>query len=108
MFTPTRRVTAGFNDSQESVVLSEDTAQTLVPYPQFPSFQLQELFYTEHSPPSLATRHFNKPYDIQLPEGAMRIMKIRMPTIMEMTADLKAAGVRRQLALPVTTTNVAD
>jgi mannose-6-phosphate isomerase-like protein (cupin superfamily) len=33
-----------------------------------------------------------KPYDIQLPAGAMRFLKIRMPIITEMASDLKAAG----------------
>ena len=92
MSKTTRRVVTGVNENSDSKILTDEKVETFSPYPIFPSFQIQELFYTEDYPPSLATRHINKPYDINLPEGGLRFMKIRMSTKSEMTAELKLAG----------------
>ena len=87
-----RRVTSGVDENKVSKVIKDDEIKAFVPYEEFPSFQIQELFYTEDNPLSLLTRHLTKFYDIDLPKGAMRFMKIRMPTKMEMTRELKLAG----------------
>jgi mannose-6-phosphate isomerase-like protein (cupin superfamily) len=93
MLKPIRRITTGIHHkTSESTIFSEEKVDILIPYSQFPCFKLQNIFYTEDSLQSLKTRHLNKPYDIELPPGAMRFLKIRMPTITEMAADLKAAG----------------
>lgn len=93
MLKSIRRITTGIdNKTNESIIISDEQVDALAPYPQFPCFKLQNIFYTEDSLQSLSTRHLNKPYDIQLPTGAMRFLKIRMPTTAEMTVELKAAG----------------
>lgn len=66
--------------------------EIFVPYELFPCFKVQELFYTEDSPQSLMTRHLQKKYDIDLLPGAMRFLKLRMPTKKEMTDELIQAG----------------
>ena len=92
MLKPMRRITTGIDaKTNESIVVANEQVDVLMPYPQYPCFKLQNIFYTEEVA-SLETRYMDKPYDIQLPEGAMRFLKIRMPTISEMSADLKAAG----------------
>ena len=88
----TRQIIAGFNHKNESKILSEQSVQAFMPYDMFPSFNLQELFYTEDHPQTLATRHLQKAYDINMPQGAMRFLKIRMPTKKEMIADLQKTG----------------
>lgn len=88
----TRRVTTGVNEQRASHIIADEAVSMFAPYETFPSFQLQNLFYTEDSPQSLATRHNNAPYDINLPTGAFRFLRIRMPTVKEMIADLQAAG----------------
>ncbi len=88
----TSRVTTGFNKSGQSVILQEESLETFIPYPLFSGFQLQNLFYTEDKPQTLKTRHFDKPYEIDLPEGALRFLKVRMPTKTEMITDLQKAG----------------
>lgn len=92
MLKPTTCYTTGITADGESKLLDETVAEAQVPYPIFGCFQIQELFYTEENPQSLATRHHNKPYDIELPEGAMRFMKLRMPTKTEISASLQQAG----------------
>lgn len=92
MLKPTRRVVTGIDSSKQSTLISDETINTLIPYPEYQSFQLQDLFYTEQNPQSLATRPLNKPYNIEVPEGGMRFIKIRMPTKIEMSEELKAAG----------------
>lgn len=92
MFEPGRRLVTGINTEKQSVVLSDEKVTAFTPYPIFPCFQIQELFYTEDNPQSLETRNVIKPYEIDLPKGAMRFMKIRMPTKKEMIAELRSAG----------------
>jgi mannose-6-phosphate isomerase-like protein (cupin superfamily) len=92
MLKTTRRITTGIDEAKKSKILADEEVKTLIPYPDLPSFQLQVLFYTEDKIPSLSTRTFDKPYTIELPEGAVRFMKIRMPTKTEMAADLKKSG----------------
>jgi len=88
----TKRYTTGIDDQGVSRILAKDEVASFSPYELFPSFQIEELFYTQENPQSLNTRHFDKPYDIELPEGAIRLLKVRMPTKDEMTAELKQAG----------------
>lgn len=88
----TRRITTGYSKAKKSTILADEYISTLIPYDQSPSFQLQNLFYTEDNPQSLQTKHLATPYDINLPEGAMRFLKVRMPTKKEMIKDLQAAG----------------
>jgi mannose-6-phosphate isomerase-like protein (cupin superfamily) len=88
---PTRRVTSGI-EHKISKIMTDEEIETLVPYPAMTHFKIQDLFYTEENPQSVKTRHLDQPYDISLPCGAMRFMKIRMPTKKEMIADLTAAG----------------
>jgi len=88
----TRRVTTGFNEKKQSAILADEQVQTFTPYDTLPSFHLQELFYTEDVHQALTTRHLQKPYDINLPKGAFRFLKVRMPTKSEMIDDLKKAG----------------
>lgn len=71
-----RRITTGVNENYESTIISDEQVKALTPYPQFPCFKLQNIFYTEDNLQSLKTRHLEKPYDIQLPAGAMRFLKI--------------------------------
>jgi mannose-6-phosphate isomerase-like protein (cupin superfamily) len=93
MLKTMRRITAGVDTrTSESLIVSNEQVDVLIPYPQYPCFKLQNIFYTEDNFQSLETRHLDKPYEIQLPIGAMRFLKIRMPTITEMTAELKTAG----------------
>ncbi len=93
MLKPIRRITTGVdNKTNESYIVANEQVDALVPYPLFSCFELQNVFYTEDNLQSLETRHLEKPYDIQLPAGAMRFLKLRMPTIKEMAADLQAAG----------------
>jgi mannose-6-phosphate isomerase-like protein (cupin superfamily) len=92
MLQQTRRVTTGISASKKSDLISDEQVATITPYPVWPSFQLQDLFYTEDSPPSIETRHLDKPYNLELPEGAVRVIKIRMPTRAEMATELQAAG----------------
>jgi len=68
MLKETRRLISAVENNQ-SKLISEDTVKTLIPYDVFPSFQLQNLFYTEDNPQSLDTRHKDVPYDIDLPIG---------------------------------------
>ena len=93
MLKPIRRITTGIDSTtSESRLISNEQVEPFIPYPQFSCFKLQNMFYTEDNLQSLKTRHLDKPYDIELPPGAMRFLKLRMPTISEMTAELKAAG----------------
>lgn len=92
MLKPTHRITAGVTSSHKSTIISVETVTPFVPYEQYPAFELQELFYTEDLPQSLTTRHLAKPYDINLAKGAVRILKVRMPTKKEMIANLQQAG----------------
>lgn len=93
MLKSTRRITTGVDrQTKEPLIVSEEQVNALIPYSQFSCLKLLNLFYTEDSCQSLTTRHLDKPYDIQLPPGAMRFMKMRMPTIAEMSAELEAAG----------------
>lgn len=91
-FNQTKRITAVIDSEHNSKIISEEKISAFVPYAIFPSFQIQELFYTEDLPQSLMTRQLNKPYDITLPKGAMRFLIVRMPTTAEMTTDLERAG----------------
>lgn len=92
MLKPTRRITTGIDhETNESKLIANELVEAFIPYPQFPCFKLQDIFYTEDNLQSLKTRHLAKPYDIDLPAGAMRFLKLRMPTISEMAAELKAA-----------------
>lgn len=89
----TRRLTAGINlETNESTIIADESVNRLIPYGKCPSFQIQELFYSEACPMSLATRHLVKEYDIDLPEKAIRFLKLRMPTKAEITADFIRAG----------------
>lgn len=88
MFKETRRVVSGMDSSGNSKIISDEKIKAFIPYDIFPSFQIQNLFYTEDKVPSVQTRHLEKPYQIDLPEGALRFMKIRMPMKTEMMADL--------------------
>jgi|GEM_PF-2343835 len=92
MLKPTRRFISGFDKNNQSKILSEETIPSFIPYEILPSFQIQELFYTEDNPQSLKTRHLAKPYNIELPESAFRFMTLRMPTRHEMEKELRAAG----------------
>ncbi len=92
MFKSTRRLITGVDENQQSKLLTHENIKPIVPYDIFPSFQLQNLFYTEDHPQSLTTRHLEQAYNIALPEGAVRFLKMRMPTKLEMIADLKKAG----------------
>ena len=89
----TRRLTTGINlEATESLIIADESVNWFAPYAKFPSFQIQELFYSEECPLSLATRHIVKEYDIDLPEKAIRFLKVRMPTKTEIIADLTRAG----------------
>lgn len=89
----TRRLTTGIDlETNESCIIAEESVNRLIPYGKCPSFQIQEFFYSEDNPLSLATRHLVKEYDIDLPEKALRFLKVRMPTKAEITADLIRAG----------------
>lgn len=89
----TRRLTTGINlESNESCIIADESVNRLIPYGNYPSFQIQELFYSEDNPLSLTTRHLVKEYDIDLPEKAIRFLKVRMPTKVEITADLIRVG----------------
>lgn len=87
----TKRITAVIDAKQNSKIISAEKIFAFSPYDVFPSFQIQELFYTEDLSQSLLTRHLSKPYDIALPKGAMRIKIMRLPTTAEMAADLEKA-----------------
>jgi len=86
-----KRFVTGVDNNQSSLI-SQEVIGTIVPYEIFPSFQIQELFYTEDNPQSLATRHLSQAYNIDLPKGAMRVMIVRMPTVKEMEKELAEAG----------------
>ena len=86
-----RRVISGVDQNKVSKIIEDKKIKSFVPYEEFPCFQIQELFYTEDNPLSLLTRHLKKSYDIDLPKGAMRFMKIRMPTKTEMIKELELA-----------------
>jgi mannose-6-phosphate isomerase-like protein (cupin superfamily) len=89
----TRRLTTGINlKNNESHIIADESAKWFIPYDKCPSFQIQELFYSEDCPLSLTTRHLVKDYDIDLPEKAIRFLKLRMPTKAEIIADLTRAG----------------
>lgn len=88
----TRRVVTGINENNQSNLIAEDVVSAFVPYESFPSFQITNLFYTEDNPHSLKTRHLDTPYDINLPEGALRFITLRMPTKEEMSRDMENAG----------------
>lgn len=92
MLKQTVRTITGVDDNGTSKVISKDTVETLVPYPPYPCFQIQNLFYSEENPQSLTTRHLDTPYDVDLPEGATRFMKLRMPTKKEMTTEMEKNG----------------
>ena len=92
MLKSIRRLVTGVNPQKQSVVLSDEKVSAFIPYEQYPCLQIQDLFYTEDNPQTLQTRHLSKPYDIDLPKGAMRFMTFRMPTKKEMIADLKKVG----------------
>jgi mannose-6-phosphate isomerase-like protein (cupin superfamily) len=89
----TRRLTTGVNPkNNESLIIADESVNWFTPYAKYPSFQIQELFYTEEYPLSLATRHLIKDYDIDLSEKAIRFLKVRMPTKAEIITDLTCAG----------------
>ncbi len=92
MLKKTRRVISGINANQKSTILADEKIAALAPYPSLPSFYLQDLFYTEENPQTLATRHLDNIYDLHLPEGAMRFLKICMPTQAQIAADLQNSG----------------
>lgn len=91
MLNPTRRVITGI-ENNESTIIEDKPVDAITPYPDFPSFQLQNLFYTETNPQSIDMRHNDSDYDINIPPGAMRFMKLRMPTQKERIAEMTAAG----------------
>lgn len=86
-----KRFVTGMKEGK-SQLLSQEKVSGFAPYELFPSFQIHELFYTEDTPQSLATRHLAQVYNIDLPKGAMRVMTLRMPTIKEMEQDMIVAG----------------
>lgn len=89
MFKVTRRITS-FNDAnQKPQLLADEIIEAFSPFPTLESFQLQNLFYIQDFPPSLSTRHSDTPYNLDLPAGALRFVKIRMPTQAEIVADLR-------------------
>ena len=88
----TNCLTTGLNHEGDSVLLDKRSAKEFIPYDLFPSFRIQELFYTEEFPQSVLTRHLEKDYDIDLPQNAIRFLKLRMPTKKEMEKDLINAG----------------
>ena len=88
----TRCITTGLNNNKVSTLLEERVVSEFIPYELFPSFRIQELFYTEDFPQSLFTRHLKKIYDIDLPQNAIRFLKLRMPTKSEMTKNLLDEG----------------
>lgn len=87
-----RRIISGFNESDQSEVLVEDEVESIIPYEPFPCFQLQNLFYTEDKEQNLKTAHNNTDYDINLPPGAFRFLKMTMPTKKQFTECLEKAG----------------
>ncbi len=89
----TRIVTTAFNlETKKSNIIADEKTKWFSPNSKNPNFQVQELFYSEDNPVSLQTRHLNKPFTFNLPERAMRFLKLRMPTKAEMVADLVQAG----------------
>lgn len=92
MFANTRRIISGIDDKNQSTILSEDQVKAWAPYPMLPAFEIQELFYTEDNPQSIKTRNLNIPYDIQLPEGAFRVLLCRMMTVKEAEEGLRQTG----------------
>lgn len=93
MRTETRRLTTGIDlKNNGSLIIADESVHWFIPYAKYPSFQIQELFYNEDCPLSLATRHLVKEYDIDLPAQAIRFLKVRMPTKTEIIADLTRAG----------------
>lgn len=89
--TKTRRVITAIEDNV-SKVISDEQISEFIPYEIYPSFQLKELFYTEDAEQSLKTRHLDKPYDINIPKGGMRVLMLKMPTTKEMAADMAKSG----------------
>ena len=87
----TRRITTGI-DANGSKILTDEIVDNLHPYAFFPSFQIQNLFYTEDFPQSIKTRHIDTAYNRNLPKGALRFVKIRMPTLAEKIADFQKTG----------------
>jgi mannose-6-phosphate isomerase-like protein (cupin superfamily) len=92
MFNQTKCITTGIDDNNISKVFEEKIVPYFSPYEIFPSFQIQELFYTEDHPQTLKTQHLKKTYDINLPQGAMRFLKIRMPAKKDLINDLQQAN----------------
>jgi len=77
----TRCITAGIDSTADkSGIISDESIAWFIPYAKYPSFQLQELFYSEDCPLSVTTRHLKKEYDIDLPEKAIRFLKVRQQT----------------------------
>lgn len=87
----TRRVTTGI-EKNISKIVADEMVDNLTPYVLFPSFHIQNLFYTENVPQSMQTRHLDTAYNINLPQGALRFLKIRMPTKAEKIADFQKTG----------------
>lgn len=83
----TRRIVTAI-EGGTSKVISDEQISEFVPYAVYPSFHLKELFYTEDMEQSLKTRHLQKPYDINIPKGSMRVLMLRMPTTREFVADM--------------------
>jgi mannose-6-phosphate isomerase-like protein (cupin superfamily) len=86
-----KRYVSGIDDG-ETKILEQEEVGVLTPYPQYSCLQLCNLFYTEDFPQSVQTTHNNSEYDINLPQGAMRILTMRLPTKKEIIADLEKAG----------------
>ncbi len=54
MLKPMRRITTGVDTkTSESLVVANEQVDVLILYPQFPSFKLQNIFYTEDNLQSL-------------------------------------------------------
>ncbi len=86
-----RRIISAVNDDDKSVIVSDESITTFSPYSNKP-IQMQELFYTEDFPQTLCTRHVEEPYQLALKKGAMRFLKIRMPTRKEIISHLEKQG----------------
>lgn len=86
-----RRVMTGIIGNKSAIV-ADEIVEDIHPYDSFPSFLIQNLFYTEDFPQSIKTRHVATPYNRDLPKAALRFVKIRMPTLAEKIADFQNTG----------------
>lgn len=85
-----KRYISGVDKNGLSKIIQSDSIEPEAPYTQYPSLQLNNLFYSEESPQSVSTRHDPSPYSINLPAGALRVMTMRLPTQQEIIDDLTA------------------